>query len=773
MSVIRWLHLSDFHFDAYMAADRYDVRKTINPLLQTIEYRRAEQGFQPDLIFVTGDIGSRGRYEDYAIADEFFSQLFKASGTGPDQTWLAPGNHDVHRPTGRSLLRTLGGAQEADEWFFADQAARANHLRKFTAYMRFLNMTFPGRSLVIGDAVHEPAVVTIKRARIGILPLNTAWFSQDDNDQGKLWIGTRLVRERLEVLRSQRPHLVFSLMHHPYSYLHEEDTSKAWIRDGSDIVLRGHLHTVEVETMVGTAGNALEIAAGAGYQGSRWPCRAFFAELDLDQLHVRLHPVTYVDKPAARTWVVDSTVFPDRERQGYSGDFRLAGPPSPSASIEASGFPHRDWTAVNTARWLTAIVDWFPKAYREQPDECMEMLLNHVFDVLLVAKGQPDLAESVTNLGTALRPHLPASLPPERAHHETVLQLLELGLHRNLSHLFMLPQVQLRALLDVPAYTRLLRATRHLGSGEYREAMDEASKVGAGCCVALYVMAQSDRKLDLNYESESKLEELSRLLDRIQNPHMPPYPCTASRRFRCLCNRDLLRAEFLRARAVVARRIGDAPAAERLFEDATVLAELATKNISADDPHEVTTSATLTTSYDETPYRVLADVSYSHGYYWYERGQFEKAAALFRRSIAALQRADEEWDSPYTRLAIVELIAGSPREATALMLKAHNICRRTSPRTNREAPVSEALCALGLKVLEAIRGTRITSALVDPIADLEWALGIDPPLAMGPLSCHANDARLLMSHSPPSTHDLVSAFIQRLESAKAERGRLT
>jgi 3',5'-cyclic AMP phosphodiesterase CpdA/tetratricopeptide (TPR) repeat protein len=773
MNVVRWLHFSDVHFDAHMATNSYDIRKTIDPLLQTIADWRTQRGFRPDLVFFTGDIANRGTDEDFAVAGEFFEHLFEAAEISPSRVWLAPGNHDVHRPTGRALLRTLAGAEESDDWFFADPIARASHLRKFAAYIRFLDSSFAGRPLASGDAVHEPAVVMVRDVRVGVLPLNTAWFCQDDADQGKLWVGTRLVRSRIEALRRLQPDVVFSLMHHPYAYLHEEDTSKAWIRDGSNIVLRGHLHAVEVDTLVTTTGNVLEIAAGAIYQGGRWPCRAFFAELDMDQLQVSLYPITYVDKPSARSWVLDTSVFPDRELQGYRGDFRLIIPSSATVATAAGEFPHRIWTAVNTATWLTEIVDWFSSSYPQRPEKTMEDLLSHVFAVLTNAKGQSNLAENVTNLGTALRPHMPTSLPPERAHHETILQLLELGLHRNLSHLFMLPRMQLRALLDVPAYSRLLRATRHLGSGEYRDAIDEALQVGAGCCVALYVMAQSDRKLDLNYESESKLDELGKLLDRIQNPHMAPYPCTASRRLQCLCNRDLLRAEYLRARAVVARRIGDSGAAERLFEDATIIAELATKAMSSDDPSEATTSATLTTDYDETPHRVLADVNYSHGYYWYDRGEFAKASELFRKSIAELERAGEEWDPPYTRLAIIQLIMHETQSATTLMLKAHNICRRTSPRTNREAPLSESLCAVGLKVLEAIRGIQLTSMLMDPLRDLERALVIDPPLAMGPLSCHANDARLLMQYSPETTREVVAVFVRRLEEAQAERGTLT
>lgn len=68
MPEIKWLHISDLHFNGNRH-DHYDANIIFTPLLNTVE------NFQPDLIFVTGDIGFSGKEEDYKLAENFL-QIF-------------------------------------------------------------------------------------------------------------------------------------------------------------------------------------------------------------------------------------------------------------------------------------------------------------------------------------------------------------------------------------------------------------------------------------------------------------------------------------------------------------------------------------------------------------------------------------------------------------------------------------------------------------------------------------------------------------------------
>lgn len=755
--MITWLHVSDFHFSASMADDGYDIDNVLRPLLASMSEHSNEFG-SPDLVFVTGDIGYSGQSGDYQVAKRFFDRLVEACGTTKQALWMVPGNHDIDRSAGKALLRTLGGTEAADDWFFARPDNRRSHSLKFEAYTRFITEYIDARTLAPGDVVHKPTVLDLHGHRLGILPINSAWFCQDDHDKGKLWLGTRLIRERSNQLRNQGASTVVALMHHPYSYLHEDDPAKGWLRSNADVVLRGHLHTAEAESVVSATGSALEIAAGAAYQGSRWPCRAFWGELNTNSGAVTLHPIRYVDNPSARTWVVDTEVFPDRAQWGYSADFFIPGWMSnDDLRVQSTGFPHSTWTAVNKSNWLEAIASWFSDVYAADPENAMRKILDHVFDILDHVSDQPNIEASIVNLGEALRPFLSAAVTSSFAHHAMILDLLAFGINRSLSHLFMLPRVEKEALLEIPDYGRLLLATRRLASGEYVEASTLARQIGSGCCVALYVLGQCDRKNELNYEAANKFARLDKLIDRI-DARRSAYPCTASSDMQCLCNTDLLRASSNRARGVVARRIGDEVAAVRFFEQAQEAAWSALQSLS--QPEEISIDAK---EYDETPHRVLADVYYSYGYYWYERGNYQDARKLFEKSIHAMSQSsrDADWDSPYTRLAILQLIEGNEEGAVDLALTAREICRNTTPSGNREAVLSLAITTLTLRILEQ----KLGRVLIDPRADteqeIESALQISPPLSLGPIECHRRDAELLRE-SAGETAELADRIVQRL-----------
>ncbi|MEO3798109.1 metallophosphoesterase [Nonomuraea sp. B10E15] len=770
MTTVRWLHLSDLHLRGD-ARDPYDRNKVLRPLLATVRERTERDG-PPDLVFVTGDIASTGSRADYDVAAGFADELVACTGVAPERMWLVPGNHDVERRAGRWLRRTLDSAQDADNEFFGreNHNQREPYLNKLAAYRDFVRTFQPGCPLAEGDVVRRPEIVAVGGARVGVLPLNSAWFCQDDDDQGRLWLGTRTVRERGELLLQRDPHVVFVLLHHPFSWMHADETAHAWIRQVYPIILSGHLHTADVTGTQALSGTSLDISAGAAYQGSEWPNRVFYGSLDAGTRKVMLEPLTFADGPAAHRWVLDTKVFPHRASDGYVGEFTLPARPRATGKVAADQsleFPFAVWSAVNRRRWLSSVVDWFHHAYSHDPDAAMSALLDHVFQIYAAAWRSPNIMASIVNLGTALGPHLPARLPPEQAHHRTVITLLEYGLHRNLSHLFMLPQIDRDALLEIPNYANLLLATRLLTAGIYQDASKLAAEIGDGCCIALYVMGQSFRKRELNHEAGDRFSRLSELIGEIRRHEPGFFPCNASGNEppRCLCNLDLLHAETERARGVVARRLQQTELAERHFAAATDVASSVVEQqrqprLGAPD------QGSVHTSYDMAPFRVLADVHYGHGYYWYQRDMLDRAAELFNAAIDALDRAREDWDPPITRLAIVRLLQSDPKAAGKLALRARNICIRTAPASNREATLSLSLCTLVLKVLEAVLGHRILDPAIDPITDLGRALRLSPPLGSGPLNCHRTDAEKLLPVAPQRVQPLVAEFIRRIGDAE-------
>lgn len=151
----------------------------------------------------------------------------------------------------------------------------------------------------------------IKGFLLGIMPLNSCWSSQDDNDIGNLWIGTRTVREKTEELKKLSPEIIISLLHHPDSYFAESERAHDWLIHNCHMIMLGHLHRSDVKTVSAISGQSVIINAGAAYQGSNKPCRVWFITLNTEKQTVKLKPMKYVDGPQFDTWVLDTGVFPE------------------------------------------------------------------------------------------------------------------------------------------------------------------------------------------------------------------------------------------------------------------------------------------------------------------------------------------------------------------------------------------------------------------------------------------------------------------------------
>lgn len=189
--------------------------------------------------------------------------------------------------------------------------------------------------------------VEIRGHKIGILPLNSALFCQGEDDHAKLWIGRRCLDAAIEELKRLNAKLNVALVHHPLDWLHEEEGAniRTKLQSNVDLVLRGHLHKPDVESVAGVMGEALHMAAGAAYQTRKWPNRALYAAVEDAQVVV--FPIRYEDEPR-EVWTVDPGVFPSaRDYAGVHPIPRLAKTPVPPAAMP----PDRSAEPLPTARF--------------------------------------------------------------------------------------------------------------------------------------------------------------------------------------------------------------------------------------------------------------------------------------------------------------------------------------------------------------------------------------------------------------------------------------
>ncbi len=251
---VTWLHVSDFHI---RGGDPYDRDVVLGALVRSVrEYR--ERGRVPDLIFATGDVAYSGKAHEYQRATEFFDALLDAAGLDKRRLFVVPGNHDADRDLGVGLARTLSSREEADT-YFGPGVPKMHLLQKQGAFLAWYKSYFTGVRTAPPDSTCGPVeAVDVAGIKLGILPVNSALFCQDDHDHAKLWVGRRALDVALAQLRELDADLTVALLHHPLEWLHDEEraTIKANLRAQVDVVLRGHLHENDVEAVVGIGGQS-------------------------------------------------------------------------------------------------------------------------------------------------------------------------------------------------------------------------------------------------------------------------------------------------------------------------------------------------------------------------------------------------------------------------------------------------------------------------------------------------------------------------------------
>jgi len=316
-TTIRWLHVSDFHFSDKHQAQGAGI--VLESLLNTIDdMRQAGRGL--DCIFVTGDIAQSGSDSEYRLAEDFLMRLCEHSGVPTQNVIMVPGNHDVARSRGFGLQRTLTNHDDS-MIFFAPQAERW-HLKKFESFIQFYNRFYkaghfgkePPRQADLRLATAGAEIIRVRNLEVGILPLNTAWFAQADDDSGKLFVGEPLVRAA--IAQVQKARLRIALMHHPVQDLSEVERRniEQLLQEHCHFVLRGHLHENEAQWVSSPYRQTLVMAAGAAYQGRViYQNRAMLCEVDVDAhgkaARIRPYPIRY-ELTGHDRWTLDTSVFP-------------------------------------------------------------------------------------------------------------------------------------------------------------------------------------------------------------------------------------------------------------------------------------------------------------------------------------------------------------------------------------------------------------------------------------------------------------------------------
>jgi len=271
------LHISDLHFGWDGDVKTKDERQVaLRSLLRTLT--DLNEDWMPNCVCITGDIGWKGRTEDYALAAEWIRELLTTLSINAEALFLCPGNHDSDRSIAQQNVRPHDSA-EADR-VLGTMPIPKQYQEPFGDFASFCN-SLACPPVLLGQVENH---LTGRRRFKGVsfISLNTAWFCQGDDDTGKLWLGLPLLKhlETSNQLPSPREvadsSIVISLLHHPKEYLHESEwraedrgrpSTMDYLARRCHLILTGHTHG-EVRRADRQAEGAWCLSGGAAFAGA-------------------------------------------------------------------------------------------------------------------------------------------------------------------------------------------------------------------------------------------------------------------------------------------------------------------------------------------------------------------------------------------------------------------------------------------------------------------------------------------------------------------------
>ncbi len=333
INILTWLHISDLHFRTSQA---YNANVVLQALLRDIADRIRDDGLQPDLIAITGDIAFSGQPAEYAMARMFFDDLQAKTGLSRDRLFVVPGNHDIDRKLVDFGAKAIGVAltdrNKANELLASAGGSRQVAFARFKGYAEFVNDYFAGHFGFDDERHFYVHILNLAGQQIALLGLNSAWQCSSDQDKAEgLLVGEYQARTALE--QAQDADLKIALLHHPFDWLREFDQndSAAMLIDGCDFILNGHLHRTAATQLISPDSDAMILSSGACYETRDFPNMYNWVQLDLATRTGTVYLRRYSDARGG-FWVKDTLTYKNVPDGIYKFALRgaLVGPARPA-----------------------------------------------------------------------------------------------------------------------------------------------------------------------------------------------------------------------------------------------------------------------------------------------------------------------------------------------------------------------------------------------------------------------------------------------------------
>jgi predicted phosphodiesterase len=244
---MRWLHLSDIHFDY----TNYDTAILRDKLLDVLI---SEKPF--DFALITGDCFFKGRQGQPINGEDIVSylkKLYKTCGFDKKRIYICMGNHDIDLETDKARVSAIDKIIAQKKYPYTINKEDAALLRKSNGVSLFSNFyrIITSRSYNYDNSA-SLFVLNKKQLKARIISINTCLLYNGqnllENEQPYLTI----LLDELPKINKNDEHLNMVIMHHGTEYLEEENNKRfqQWLEDNNiDIVFCGHAHRVGLKTL--------------------------------------------------------------------------------------------------------------------------------------------------------------------------------------------------------------------------------------------------------------------------------------------------------------------------------------------------------------------------------------------------------------------------------------------------------------------------------------------------------------------------------------------
>jgi predicted phosphodiesterase len=302
-----------------MGKDRTAQERLAKKIVEHVA-QQASNGFIPDLVFITGDIANSANKKEYSsFREDFLNPLRNALGGAnwKGRILAVPGNHDVDRSKNNGFDRHAPLAAKS-RFFDPDNKGKVEReilSPRFKAYRQGAVADISG-DWTSGSAGTFSERLAIGGMQVGVVGVNTAWLSKDDNDRYHLTPGFQLVEAALEKVGDCQ--VCFVLGHHPLNWFHEESVPRLRALFGKYgvIYLHGHMHQADGSKEDGAGNEFLVFQAGSAFQardGEPWENGLLWGEINISDRCALLSPRFW--NPTNLDWPIKTGRFPETRRK--------------------------------------------------------------------------------------------------------------------------------------------------------------------------------------------------------------------------------------------------------------------------------------------------------------------------------------------------------------------------------------------------------------------------------------------------------------------------